>query len=444
MDTSPACFTVMNTFDCLFADVTLLSPERTSPLEHAWIGVKDGKITYVGTAEPEGQAARVVRGEHLVVIPGLINAHSHIAMTALRGYADDVPLQEWLFDHIFPAEGRLDAEGVALAARLGMMESLACGVTGLCDMYFCSDVVCDEAVRTGMRVMVSNAATRFAEGPLPESDRTLTEFYRILERYPDHPMVRTVSGIHAVYTSNPETRAQMLELAQKYDMPILLHLSETAKENADCQEQHGMSPTELLNREGILDVPVIAAHCVHLSERDREILHEKGVVCVHNPVSNCKLASGIANIPAMQDAGLTIALGTDGVASNNNHDLFEEMKLMALLGKVVSMEASSVSAHDAFRAATMGGAAAMGRADSAGQIRVGFDADIAVLDFGREHLQPMHNVLSNLVYAASGHDVVLTMNAGRIVYDHGEFPGLDPKQTADELRAYVKKRIMQA
>jgi len=444
MDSSPAYFTAMNMYDCLFADVTLLSPERHEPLEHAWVGVCDGKITYVGAAAPDGTAAKTVQGEQLVLIPGLINAHSHVAMTALRGYADDVKLQSWLFDHIFPAEAKLDAEGVALAARLGMMESLSCGVTGLCDMYFCSDVVCDEAVRTGMRVMVSNAATRFGEGPLPPEDRTLTEFEAILERYPDHPMVRTVSGIHAVYTSNPETREQMLMLAQKYDMPILLHLSETETENRECMEKYGMSPTELLEKEGILDVPVVAAHCVHLSARDREILREHGVVCVHNPVSNCKLASGIADIAAMENAGLTIALGTDGVASNNNHDLFEEMKLMALLGKVKTGDASAVSAHDAFRAATMGGAAAMGRADCAGQIRVGFDADLAVLDFDQPHLQPMHNVLSSLVYAASGRDVVLTMNNGRIVYENGRFPGLDEKETAAQLREYVKNRLSRA
>lgn len=430
-------------FTVLFSDVTVVA-EPGKVLRHAYVGVAGDKIAYVGTEPPCGaEIERNICRPRRVLIPGLVNAHTHIPMTALRGYADDVPLHKWLTEHIFPAEAKLDERGIYLGARIGMLEALSTGTTAVCESYSRLHMIARAACETGIRANICNMLLWFDKGPADYSDRAFTETERLLREYGNgrHPLIRPDMGLHAVYTSDPACWKQTAAFARDLHLRIQLHLSETQRENDDCRAQYGCSPTQALEQAGIFDLPVTAAHCVALSDEDRAILARHNVTAVHNPVSNCKLASGIADMRALTTAGIPAALGTDGMASNNSMDLFEEMKLAALLAKVSTGEASSCPAADAFRMATVGGAHAMGRENRAGLIAVGYDADLALLNFDVPHLTPCYDVLSHLVYAASGRDVELTMCAGRTVYENGEFPGIDHERDMAELREYCESKF---
>ena len=420
--------------DYLFADVAALLPEGVR--KGVYVGVADGKIVWVSDEAPEECGARVIRRPRRVLLPGLTNAHTHIAMTAFRGYADDLPLQAWLNEKIFPAEAKLDARGVYLGARLGMLEALSCGTTAICDAYFRLTSVAKAAKECGIRANLCNMLIYFGEGAAPDSDNSFREALEVLEAYPDDPLVTADMGLHAVYTSGPASWRKAGEFARAHGLRLHLHLSETRQENDDCRKQYGCSPTQALAREGVFDGPVLAAHGVYLDDADRELLRTHGVTVAHNPTSNCKLASGIAEVQALE--GIPTALGTDGMASNNSHDLFGEMKLCALLGKVRAGDAAALPAASVVRMATEGGAAARGKSGCAGKIAVGCDADLALVNFDTPALSPCYDVLSHLVYAATGRDVELTMTAGRVVYENGEFPGLDAERCAAELREYCK------
>ncbi|NMA09081.1 MAG: amidohydrolase [Clostridiales bacterium] len=430
----------MKRIDTLFADVTAVTMDG-EPLPHAHVGVTDGTIGYLSQTEPvDTEIGRTVRGSRLVLMPGLINTHTHIAMTALRGYADDAALHTWLFDRIFPAEHKLDARGVYLAARVGMLEAVGTGTTAILDNYFHILSVADAAVETGLRAEVANIAMYFGDGVIPETDRTFSDCRDVMEKYSGHPLVRAGTGIHAVYTSNPETWAYMADYAGTHRLRMQLHLSETAKENADCLEKYGVSPTAALENAGVFALPVTAAHGVHLSAEDRTLLKAHDVTVSHCPASNCKLASGIADVPAMLSAGVNVSLGTDSVASNNSHDLFRELKLAALLGKVRTGDAEALPARTVLAFATANGARAMGYGKS-GRIRMGYDADLTLLDFDAPHLTPCWDVCSQLVYAATGRDVCMTMVNGRVVYERGAYPGIDHEKWMAELREYCEKTL---
>ena len=424
--------------DYLFSDVTAVTLGEKGILSNAWVGVKDGRIVWVGASAPDdAQADRIITGPRRVLIPGLVNAHTHIAMTAFRGFADDLPLHRWLNERIFPAEAKFSERGVYLSARLGMLEALAAGTTGICDAYFKLSSIAEAAKECGIRANICNMLTWFGEGACPDADNAFQEALALARDYKDDPLVTADAGLHAVYTSNPESWEKIGRFARENGMRLHIHIAETRKEVDDCRAQYGCSPTEALRRAGMFENPVTAAHCVYLDEADRAILREAGAVIVHNPTSNCKLASGFADIPAME--GIRVALGTDGMASNNTHDLFGEMKLAALLAKACSLDASVLPARKVLEMAAQGGAAAMSREGRAGRIEVGYDADLALLNFDTPALSPCYDVLSHLVYAACGRDVELTMVNGRVVWENGEFPGIDAERCMAELREYCKK-----
>jgi len=426
--------------DVLFSDVTaVLDPDTV--LENANIGITDGKIVWADSRYPkDAEIGREIRRPRRVLIPGMVNAHTHIPMTVLRGYADDYPLQPWLYDHIFPAEAKLDERGIYLGAKLGMLEALSTGTTAICDSYSRLHWIAKAACETGIRANLSNMLLWFDKGPADFSDRSFEDTLTVIREYGNgrHPLVTPDMGLHAVYTSDPACWKQTADFARDFHLRLQVHLAETPTEDRECRERYKKSPTEALFEAGVFDVPATAAHCVVLNDVDREILRQCGVTAVHNPVSNCKLASGIADTMKMQKIGISVALGTDGMASNNSHDLFEEMKLAALLAKVSEMDASACSARDAFRMATEGGAKAVGRDTHSGRIRVGYDADLVLLNFDAPALTPCYDVLSQLVYAASGRDVEMTVVNGRTVYENGEFPGIDHEQLCAEVREYCK------
>lgn len=430
--------------DLLFCDITLVSMDDTIGVcKHMYVGISDGKITYISSCEPTeeqygAKKPRMIDGRGKVLMPGLINAHAHISMTALRGYADDFKLQTWLNDHIFPVEGKLDENCVYFGGKLGMMECLSFGVTSIADMYFYEPAVARAACECGIRANVCNAVLYFSPKFDPLHDRTALELEALLKTYQNHPLIKPDASIHAVYTSKSDGWDWAKDMAKNHGLGLQIHIQETKTEVDECIAQYGKTPTEVFYEQGVLDYPVNAAHCVWLTDHDMELFAEKGAVATHCPVSNLKLASGVARVPQMLEKGVTVALGTDGAASNNNHDMFEEIKLGAILHKMTNADASVMPAYEALKMATVGGAKALGR-PNLGKICEGYDADVIMLDFDRPHLTPCYDVISNLVYAARGSDVVMTVVDGKVVYENGVFAAGDFREVSAHLEEHMTR-----
>lgn len=424
-------------FDIIFENVTVVCcDEASTVLEGAYLGVRDGKIAHLGE-KPEEGAKRVVDGARKVLMPGLINTHTHIPMTLMRGLSDDTDLQDWLHNHIFPTEDRLDAGIVKAATELALMEFLANGTTSFSDSYFFSDTIAEVVAQSGMKANIARSVTNFNQ------EIKLDEFYGTREAVALYQNwnnaaegnIRVDAAIHAEYTSSESLWYELGGFARENGMVMQVHLSETAREHAECLAKYGKTPARLFCDAGVFDAKTLAAHCVHVTDEDIEIFAEKGVSVAHNPVSNLKLASGVARIPALMKRGINIGLGTDGVASNNNADMFEEIKLCACLHKGVTGDPRAVNASQTLRFATYGGAVAQGRETTCGTVSVGMDADLILLDFDKPHLMPCHNVISNLVYSARGSDVCMTMVRGKILYENGVFLTMDAEA--------VKHRFLQ-
>lgn len=407
-------------------DVTAVTMQDECPvIEHANIVIEGNRITYLGTERPEGSFDREIDGRGKVAMPGLINAHTHTAMTVLRSYADDMNLQDWLFQKIFPYEDTLTEDVVYRASINGIMEMLASGTTCFHDMYFFQEETAKAAKLLGMRGVLNEGITDSV------LDRKLEKTERLFKAIENSGgRLRVGVSPHAVYTCSPDTLRRCAAFAKEHGLQIHTHLSETKKENIDCEKEYGMSPTALMEECGLMERPLVAAHGVWLSEKDLEILKKHGAAVVHNPVSNLKLASGVADVPAMRRRGITVALGTDGASSNNNLDLFEEIKLTGILHKGIHYDPTLLPAWEVLKMATVGGARALGFSDL-GMLKTGYLADVILLDFHAPHFVPNHNTVANLVYTARGSDVVCTIVDGKIVYTKEE----KIRFTADQIDA---------
>lgn len=392
-------------------DVTAVTMcERDAVLPHANLVIADNRIAYIGSAVPEGEFDRVIDGRGKVVMPGLINTHSHLAMTLLRSYADDMNLQDWLFQKIFPFEDTLTPEMIREGSEIGVQEMLQSGTTCFCDMYFFEAETANVAEAYGIRAVLCEGIT---DNVL---DVKLEKTEVLLQQTADSPLIRIGISPHAVYTCSQETIRKCVDFAAEHDLMLHTHLSETETENTDCQRDYGMSPTQYMDACGLLTPRTVAAHGVWLSDADMQCLRARGVTIAHNPTSNLKLASGVAAIPELKRRGIAVSLGTDGASSNNNLDMFEEMKLAGILHKGVTRDPTVLPAWEILEMATVCGARALGYSDL-GMLREGYLADLILLDFDAPHLKPNHNTIANLVYAAHGSDVCLTMVDGRIVYE---------------------------
>ncbi|MDR1538859.1 MAG: amidohydrolase [Clostridiales bacterium] len=414
--------------DYLFQDITAITMmEGEDPVRSVSVGVENGKICYVGERISEPRADRVIDGKGKVLLPAFINCHSHAPMTLLRGYAGDKPLQEWLFDWILPAERRFSEDAPRAGAMLAMAEMIASGTASFTDMYFGIDKIARAVESTGMKANLSNAVVASDESYDFYSDRSYAETAAIIKEYHGAAggRIKAEAGIHGEYTSFGGAWEQAVDFALKNSLNMHVHLSETKFEHEDCKKRHSLTPTQILDRHHVFDAPTSAAHCVWVEECDMGILREKRVSVIHCPVSNLKLASGIAPVVKMMEKGINVALGTDGMASNNSLDLFEEMKLAGLLQKNLCRDASAMPALKALKMATSNGAAAQGRQNECGRIEVGLDADIAVLNFHTPRQTPAISPLSNIVYSCSGRDVFMTMCQGRILFEGGEFLTMD-------------------
>ncbi len=431
--------------DTLFSNVTVVTMDEAGRvLPDAFVGVADGKIAWLDRQPPKERPKQIIDGTGLVLMPGLVNCHTHLPMSLLRGYADDYPLAVWLNDHIFPREDRLDGRAVKAATLLGIAECLRFGVTSVSDMYNFCDEECQAVAESGIKANISRGTTMFLGDDFDfETFPACQELVQIHDKWHnyDNGRIRIEASVHAEYTSTYQLWDALSEYAVNTGIGMHVHVSETRDEHEQCKARYGLTPAQLLDCHHVWDTRAIAAHCVWLEPEDMALFAKRGVSAVHCPVSNCKLGSGMADVMEMVKAGMNVALGTDGVASNNNLDLFEEVKLAALLAKGKRCDPTALNAQAALLMATVCGARAQGREKECGQIKPGMDADLILLDFTQPHLIPTHNVLSNLAYAASGHDVTLTMVRGKILYAAGKFPTIDLPAVVEELRVHAMPQV---
>ncbi len=427
----------------LFEDISILD-ENLDYQPHQWVGVREGRIDYIGGEAPANAAdyGEVYKGEGRLLMPTLYNLHTHAPMTLLRGYAENLPLQAWLNDMVWPFEAKMTPEDNYWGTLLACAEMARYGTVSFSDMYYSADERIRAAVEAGMKINVCESELFFeekhyAEYPNKEDNERFIKQYH--EAY--NGRVRIDYNIHAEYTSNPLTCTELAQEAKKAGLPICLHLSETKSEHEECKQRHGgLTPLRYFESIGVLDVPVVAAHCVWVEDDDIACMKEHGVSPVLNPASNMKLGSGFAPADRMLNAGLNVCLGTDGMASNNNHDMFQDMYLMALIYKGASFDPAIVSPKQVLHAATRAGALAQGRTDC-GSIAVGMKADICVLDITGPAWSPLTNPLVNLIYSAHGSDVVLTMCDGEVIYKDGMFLTLDIEEIKHEVEARTKRII---
>ena len=393
----------------------VLTMEQGRDIFFGEVHIRENRISYVGNAEnaQECRWDREIDAEGNVVMPGFKNAHTHSAMTFLRSYADDLPLHNWLNEQIFPMEAKLTPDDIYHLSKLAIMEYLTSGVTANFDMYLTPDIIAQASIDCGFRTVMVGGLNNFSQ-----SFEGLEEW---LNKYNDpEELVTFQLGFHAEYTNSRENLEKLAALVHKYKAPISTHSSESAGEVAGCIERHGLTPTALFNSLGMFDYGGSCYHCVYMTDEDLDIMAEKGICVVTCPASNLKLASGIADITKMLKKGVHVAIGTDGPASNNCLDMFREMFLVTGLAKVRENDASAVSADNVLRMATVEGAYAMGLKD-ADVLAEGKFADLIVIDLNQPNMQPINNIVKNIVYSGSKQNVKLTMVNGKVLYEDGKF-----------------------
>lgn len=407
------------------------------------LGVDGDTICYIGEDRPAGEWDDVRDMSGKLLMPGLINCHCHAAMTLLRGVGSDLPLQEWLFDNMFPVEDRMTAEDIAAGNELGMMEMIASGVTSFTDMYMEPRTMIASNEQIGMKMNLTRVVQCFDPSEKAEDNTRIPESIALYEEYngAQNGRVKVDFCIHAEYTCTDAIASGYAERIRKYipeGARMHIHLSETQKEHQECIDRHGMTPAQWFEKMGILDMPAAAAHCVAVSPEDMEILKRKNASPVHNPTSNMKLGSGFAPIPEMLDMGINVALGTDGAASNNNLNMFEEMHLAAVIHNGYRNDAVIMKPEQVLKMATVNGAKLQGR-DDTGRLEVGMKADIIALDFDKPHLYPAFEPMALIVYSAQASDVCMTMVDGNILYENGKFLTLDREKVLANARAAVER-----
>lgn len=387
---------------------------RDDYIESGYLVVEGSSIQSVSTGRhpDEDRFDTVIDGTGMVALPGLVNAHTHVAMTLLRGYADDLPLMQWLQEKIWPVEDRLTAEDCYWGTMLGITEMIKSGTTCFADMYFNMEQVARAVEETGIRASICQGMV----GSGPTGEVAFVRSHELFTRWNGKANGRltVMLGPHAPYTCTPDYLKRVISLADELEMGIHIHLAETMTEYNDIKAQYGKTPIVLMDEIGLFDRPVMAAHCVVLDDQDIAILKKRQVGVVHNPESNMKLASGIARVPDMLAAGIPVALGTDGASSNNNLDMIQELRTCSFLHKLSCLNPEVIPAYQALEMATVNGARALGMQE-VGMLRPGMKADLILVDFRKPHLCPRHDVAAHLAYSASGADVDTVMVDGRIL-----------------------------
>ncbi len=411
---------------------------RDSFIDEGYLIIEEDTIKEVGKGQaPEGSYDKIIDGRDKVLMPGFINAHSHAAMTLMRGYADDLPLMEWLENKIWPLEAKLTAEDVYWGSMLAILEMIKSGTTTFNDMYFFMEETARAVQETGIRAVLSRGLIGIgpaAESGLEESRQLAEKWHRIADG-----RISVMLGPHAPYTCPPDYLKKVTALAREFNIGIHTHIAETRGELEDIQRQYGKTPVELMEEAGLFELPTIAAHCVHLTSDDIVILEKYGVGVAHNPESNMKLASGIAPVPEMLAAGISVALGTDGASSNNNLDMLQEMRTGALLHKVNTMNPTVLPAYQAIEMATANGAKALGLENETGRLQAGLKADLIIISLNQPHMKPVHDVAANIVYSAQAGDVETVIINGNIIMENRRIITFDEKQVLEQAAKAARK-----
>lgn len=423
------------------AKILTLKENHKFDIVEGELWVKGNTICYIGDGK---DVTEVCKGEEVLIwdreidakgnllMPGFKNAHTHTAMTFLRSYADDLPLQDWLNQQVFPKEGQLTGDDVYWLNILGIMEYLTSGITSNFDMYMYSKMGAQSSAKVGFRTVQTSGLNNF--GGTPES---MEEEYHFINELSD--LTSFIVGFHAEYTTSMELMEGVAKLAQKLKSPVWLHNSETKLEVAECKERWGKTPTQLTDSLGMYEYGGGGYHCVWFEEPDFEIYKKRGLTAVTNPASNLKLASGICPTKRFVDEGIAMAIGTDGPASNNCLDMFREMFLTSTLAKVREMDAACVDADEILYMATAGGAHAM-QLDDCDSLAVGKKADLVMIDLKQPNMQPENNIVKNLVYSGSKQNVILTMVNGKVLYENNRFDiGFDPEEIYTKANAIIRR-----
>ena len=419
----------------LIKNTNILTPTE---LIKGSILIKDDIISEISENISEEGVDKVIDGTDKITLPGLINTHTHLSMDLFRGLADDLALDEWLNDHIWPMEANLNGWYCYIGALLGACEMIKSGTTTFCDMYFYMEDVAKAIAESGIRGVLSYGMIDFADAEKRENEfKENISLFENCNGMADG-RIKVFLGPHSPYTCSKELLIRAREEADKYGMGIHIHVGETQKEVNDLLESTGMRPFEYLDSLGLLGPDVLAAHAVWLSDSEIEIIKEKGVKLSHNPCSNMKLASGISPVDRLLKEGVCVSLGTDGSSSNNNLDLFEEMKFASLLQKVDSLNPEALNALETLKMATINGAKALGLEDEIGSIEVGKKADLILIDTNAVNLTPdSTDLTSNIVYAANGANVDTTICNGQILMENRKVLSLDEEKILAEARLAI-------
>lgn len=415
----------------LFRNISLLD-ENFSLCQDMYLATKDDRIVYIGKTEPSGDFGREYDGKNRLLTPGFYNAHAHSPMALMRGYGENLALQDWLNTRIFPFEDKLSGNAVYWATMLCMAESIRFGIVSSSDMYYFTEDMVRAVLDSGAKNNISRAISNPFGTPVSElpSIREMRESVRFNGL--GNGRIKIDASLHAEYTSDEATARAVADFAKEENLNMHVHVSETKLEHEECKERReGRTPVRYLNDCGIFDTPSIAAHCVWIEGEDYDILKEKGVTVATNPVSNLKLASGICDVSALLKKGINVAIGTDSVASNNSLSFLEEIKTMALVAKVKHMDPTLITPSQALYAATRGGALAQGR-DDCGVLKEGMKADILAFRTDTPEMNPVHDMMNNMVYSASDGDIAMTMIDGEVLYEDGEFTKLDTERICFE------------
>jgi len=429
--------------DLLIGNGILLTMDHEqSIIEKGAVGISGTDIIDVGSHEELlslYEAKKYIDARGGIIMPGLINAHTHAGMSLFRGLADDLPLLTWLNEYIFTAERKLTFDMVFKGTLLACAEMILSGTTTFCDMYLFEDAVAQAAKKSGMRAIVGEVIYDFPSpnyGPL-EKGFAYTEV--LIKKWQDDPLITIAVEPHSPYLCSPELLIRAHDLAERFGSLLIIHLSETDKEVRQIKERYGLTPVGHLGDLGVLGPNLVAVHCVALTDNDIDLLKQFNVKVAHNPESNMKLASGIAPLPELLKRGVTVGLGTDGCASNNNLDLFQEMDTAAKLHKVNTLDPTVVDAETVVRMATIDAARVLGLEDTIGSIKPGKKGDIIVIDIIRPHLVPLYNPYSHLVYSVTGSDVVTSVINGRVVMEDRVLTTLDLEKVMSDVNKIAKE-----
>ena len=422
----------------LIKNALILNPNNFEEKKQSLL-IKNDLIAEISDEIDESNVDKIIDGEGKVLLPGFVNTHTHLSMTLFRGLADDLSLDTWLNDHIWPMEANLNGDYCYAGALLGAVELIKSGTTTFSDMYFYMEDVARAVDEAGIRAVLSYGMIDFGDAERREAEikENLTLFENCNGMADGR--IKVFFGPHSPYTASEELLIKVRQLADEYNMGIHIHVSETQKEINDVSEEKGLRPFEYLDKIGFLGPDVVAAHSVWLSDEEIEIIKKHDVKISHNPCSNMKLASGIASVSKLMENDICVSIGTDGASSNNNLDLIEELKTASLLQKVSTLDPNVLNSHEAIAMGTIKGAEALGLADEIGSIEVGKKADIILIDTNSANMVPDSSTLtSNIIYSANGSNVDTTICNGKILMENKKLTVLDEQEIYDKAREAIK------